>query len=152
MRKIVTIALVAIICSGVSGCMSVHDQRFSGPLGVDPVDAKFEPIVMLADNQPKEQSSATLHSLLGFISWGPNRFADGVAFNKGFMSSLGIGPFELTKRAAAYNLCQKTGADILVAPRYTVTTKNYIIYSKVEAVVEAFPAKLTGVKLAKKID
>jgi hypothetical protein len=84
--------------------------------------------------------------LLGFITLGDSKYADGVNYGVS-KPSFGFGATEDAKSAAAYNALKKTNADILVAPRYTVDEFNFLgIYRTIDAEVVGFSANIKSVK------
>ena len=48
------------------------------------------------------------------------------------------------KLAATYNALEGTDADFLARPTYKMTTKNYILFSTMEATVEGYKGKYTN--------
>ncbi|MBI5788386.1 MAG: hypothetical protein HZA78_05990 [Candidatus Schekmanbacteria bacterium] len=56
---------------------------------------------------------------------------------------------ELVTAAAAHDAISKSGADILVAPRYEIEYINHILVSEVRATVVGYKGKIKGIKTIK---
>ena len=117
------------------------------------------PVMIKTDVQTKNEKingSATVHSILGIISWGPSKQAIGVNYFAGEQrTDGGIGQiFSLAARseavarnAAAYEATSKAKADIILAPQFILTTKDYIVYKSIKCDVTGFPGFIQGVKV-----
>jgi hypothetical protein len=137
---IIGIAALTVIC----GCASTHVSQWSSPLDVK-LEANITPLLEIGD---EIKGSATITRIL-FFSSGASEFADGVEFTTG-AGSLGYSMFGNAisegKAAAAYDACSKTGADVIIAPRYTVETKDYVVYAKTVVNVKGYKGVFKGLK------
>lgn len=67
----------------------------------------------------------------------------GVPAQAGVLGASGLGLPNPVVDAAAYNAIEKIeGADYMIAPRWTIETKCYIVYSKVTATVKGKAVKI----------
>ncbi len=147
------LAAGAMMLAG-TGCSSIESSKVSAQVNV-----KFKEVKVDADIEAREQQvtgSATVHTLFGFLVWGANAEAVGVDYyGTGWLdvSSFFISPSTLKARnAAAYNALAPLKADLILAPQYTLTTEDFLIYKKVNCKVKGFPGFVKKVKIAKPSD
>lgn len=99
---------------------------------------------------------ATVHSIFGIFTWGPSSQAVGVDY--GFATSITGGALgdllsftskseAVARNAAAYDATTSSGADIILAPQYVLTTKDYFVYKSINCKVKGFPGYVKGVKI-----
>ena len=138
-----TIALVFI---GIgTGCTSMTINRTGAPIQPK-MQLNIKPNVTLS--QKKVEGKATVKALFKFITWGVSNTAEGVAMNYPHHPFLTLDPAtNKAKAGALYDACQKSKSDVLIAPHYYITTKNYFIYKEVTCKIFAYPAKLNSVEL-----
>jgi hypothetical protein len=55
-------------------------------------------------------------------------------------------PIGQGKAAAAFDACNKAKADVIIAPRYTVETMSYVVYSKTTITVKGYKGVFKGLK------
>jgi hypothetical protein len=137
---IIGIAALTVIC----GCSSTHISQWSSPLDVK-LEANVTPLLDIGD---EIKGTATITRYV-FVSVGATEFADGVEYTTD-SGSLGYSLFGNAiaegKAAAAYDACKKAGADVIIAPRYTVETKDYVVYAKTTVNVKGYKGVFKGLK------
>lgn len=134
------------LASLVSSCTSTEVSKIGSPLPVEINTVLVQPTVETKNELIT--GSASVHSILGIISWGPSGQAIGVDF--------GFGPLAFTspsdnfaRNAAAYDATTTAKADIILAPQYILTKKDYVVYKKIHCEVKGYPGFLKGVKIVK---
>ena len=137
---IIGIAALTVIC----GCASTHVSQWSSPLDVK-LEANITPLLEIGD---EIKGTAAITRIL-FVSSGATEFADGVQYTTD-SGSLGYSLFGNAiaegNAAAAYDACSKAGADVIIAPRYTVETKDYFVYAKTTINVKGYKGVFKGLK------
>lgn len=142
-------ALTMILAGGVIALFGTACSNFETNRIGEQVDVKMaiqvEPEVEI-QNQTAE-GNAKVHCLFGIFKWGVNDEAIGVFDDcqDSFMKSAGT----LARQGAAYSACKTANADMLIAPRYEVTTTDYFVYKLVDCKAKGYPAVLKSVKLKK---
>lgn len=129
----------AIVCTG--GCKSVVQDANRSDLKTQLVPAKFKPTVEVLKDQGIVRGTATDSYWFWFVSKeSPETFANEIMDGK---SALFIPSVE---NAAVYDACKKSGASILLAPRFTFDhTSSFLWFSgRTTVTVEGVPAKITG--------
>ena len=138
MKRFVAFVIGVSALTVVCGCASTHVSQWSSPLDVK-LEANVTPLLEIGD---EIKGSATITRIL-FVSTGATEFADGVEYTAG-AGSLGYSLFGNAiaegKAAAAYDACNKAGADVIIAPRYTVETKDYFVYATTTINVKGYKA------------
>ena len=135
-----------------TACSHVETNKVGEQLDV------IMPVKIKTDVQTKNEKisgSATVHSILGIISWGPSKQALGVNYFANEQKEEGLGQiFSLAARseavarnAAAYEATSSANADILLAPQFIMTTNDYIVYKSIKCDVTGFPGFIQGVKV-----
>lgn len=135
-----TVLVLGGITGCVTGCLSVRENAVSAPYCAKTKTPVFEPTVMVGE---KTTGTATGTAVLGIFWFGPSKFADGVIYNGG-MFDFSFGRVAQVKSAAAYDAIKEGQADILVGPKYTVETKDYLIFSTMKATVSGFKGKIAS--------
>lgn len=141
------LALMGSACSHIEASKVGPQVNVKMPVLIAPqVEAKNELI----------SGSATVHSILGIISWGPNTQAVGV--NYGVGAATGGGPLgdllsfttkseNVARNAAAYEATNKAKADLILAPQYVMTTKDYFVYKQINCKVKGYPGFIKDLKV-----
>lgn len=137
MKVLSTIGMVLVFGS-MTGCLSLNENAVSAPYCALTKTPVFEPTVTVGE---KTTGTATGTSVLGIFWLGPSEFAEGVVYN-GQKFDLGFGRTAQVKSAAAYDAIKGSQADILVGPKYTVTKKDYILFSTMTATVSGYKGKI----------
>jgi len=120
-----------------SGCSTLNSSQHNGALNVS-VDAHLK-----ADVQVGEKIAGTASGtvLFRYINLGmPSKFADGVSYGA---AATGISQFTGDsyaglKSAAAYEAVTKSGADIIVAPKYIIDSNDYLFFQTVNVTVTGY--------------
>lgn len=145
--KKILIASSLVVAGALSGCSSINSSATSLPLsGVVSTDVKAD---IEVGEKISGQSSAT--KVLFFTLGAETEFADGVAYSAGGSGGqmLPFGtpnPVESVKAAAAYNAITESGADVIVAPRYTVKKNDFVVFGTIDVTVEGYKGTIKSVK------
>lgn len=136
-KLIVTLLLGATVLA--SGCSTLHSSQYNGPLNVT-VEANLKADIEVGD---KITGTASGTNIMWLFNVGmPTKFADGVSFGastgkKGF-GLFAVDTFGRMKAAAAYDAITKSGADVIVAPKYIVDYTDYFFYKSVNVTVTGY--------------
>lgn len=165
MKKAIAMSMCAASVLAIvgTGCTSIETNRVGNQVQVN------MPVVIQPTIETKDQvinGSATVHSILGIFSWGPNAQAIGVNYgvlgaNGGNCCVVGANGGGLlvdllsftskseivARNAAAYNATTSVKADIILAPQYVLTTEDYFFYKSINCKVKGFPGFVKGVKV-----
>lgn len=141
LKQVCKVAAIATTLTLLAGCTSVNTSQPTNAL-VGRVDSSVKADVTVGE---KIHGEATSKVLFGFIKWGEgNHYADGV--NYGTSDALSFADVSVSaKSAAAYNAVQASGADLIVAPRYTVTVNSYVLYKTVHVKVDGYKGTISGI-------
>lgn len=141
LKQVCKVTAVATTLALLAGCSSVNTSQPTNAL-VGRVDSSVKADVKVGE---KIHGEATAKVLMGFIKWGEgNHYADGV--NYGTSDALSFADASASaKSAAAYNAVQASGADLIVAPRYIVTTQNYVLFKTVHVKVEGYKGTIADI-------
>lgn len=104
------------------------------------------------------RGSATVHSLFGIFTWGANVQAVGVDSGISFSVKDGVKLdgklFSFANKsehdarsAAAYRATVSAKADMILAPQYVITVKDYVIYKSINCRVKGYPGYIKGVNV-----
>ena len=150
-NKLMKKTIITLLCATsaifvFTGCTSFETNRSGEPVKVD-ITAKAKPEIDLGKDMVTGNASTS--SLFGVLTWGVDKEAVGVNYGTTSGSSLFGDPNAMAKNGAAYDACSKSNADILVAPRYNITTNDYIVFKQVNCEVKAFPGKIKSIELQK---
>ncbi|MEQ5835436.1 hypothetical protein EZI54_21275 [Marinobacter halodurans] len=136
------IASSLLLAGALSGCSSMNVSSTPVPLaGTVSTDIK-------ADIDVGEKITGKSHAtkILFFTVGGDNEYADGVAYGQGGGSALSVlDAVAPVKAAAAYNAIKSSGADVIVAPRYTVKKQDYLVYGTIDVTVEGYKGTIKSV-------
>lgn len=143
MKKALLLAAVCAVAAFVSGCIANHTNDAATSAKAC-VTKKFE--ADIAAGKTAVSGKATVHNVLGIISWGVNDYADD-AFVSGAPSlQLFASPLTVAKQGATFNACNDAKADMLLAAKYKIKISDFFVYKKVECDVTGFPGVVKGVK------
>ncbi|WP_303291059.1 hypothetical protein [Marinobacter sp. SS5-14b] len=147
MKKLL-IASSLVMAGALTGCSSLNTSAPSLPLaGGVTTDIKAD-----IEVGEKITGKSSVTQLFGLLTLGAEtEYADGVAYgaNGGGGSFLPIGGVSLTekvKAAAAYNAITESGADVIVAPRYTIKQEGYGFFGTIDVTVEGYKGTIRSVK------
>ena len=141
MNKLLIIGILAVASGFVSGCKTTIDDRFRSNLKTELVPAKFKPKVEVMEHKGLVKGTATKSYWFWFISSeSPNTFAHEIV--SGYSGLM----LPSVANAAVYDACAKSGATILLAPRFTETeTTGFLWFCGSRTVtVEGVPARIVG--------
>ncbi len=150
-----SLLMIGFIAGAVSligtGCTSIEASKVGDQVQVNmPVFVK--PTVETKNNVIN--GSSTIHSVLfGLIKWGPNAQAVGVDY--GVSADYKVDPLKywmskdeaVARNAAAYEATKSAKADIILAPQYELTVKDYVVYKSINCKVKGFPGYIKGVQV-----
>lgn len=148
MKKLWMSAAVATLIATTSGCVSYNVSQPSAPLdGAVKTDLKAD--VKVGGTITGESSTNVLFNFFAF--GGDTQFADGVAYGGGASGGGGLAlpipdPVATTKAAAAYKAVKSSGADLIVAPRYEVSVKDYFVFKKVDVKVTGNKGSINSIR------
>jgi hypothetical protein len=136
-QKILTVLSLALL----AGCTSLNTSQFSQPFhGRVSSDLKADVAV-----GEKIAGSASSILLFGLITLGaPNKLADGIVYGGAPVGNPYFNPYEELKSAAAYNAVTEARADVIIAPRYTLSGTNYFLFKTLTATVSGYKGTLRG--------
>ena len=124
-----------------SGCHSIAQDRYRAGLHAEMIPAKFKPTIEAMPVTQPATGSAKFLAVFWILPviW-PDRFSPDPNAPFGYGDWL--------RDAAVYEACKASGADILIAPRFTEerTTGLLWFFRSRKVSVEGFPAKITGAK------
>lgn len=145
MKNILVVSSL-ILAGALTGCSSLNTSAPSLPLsGAVSTDVKAD---IEVGEKITGQSSAT--KILFFTLGAETEYADGIAYSAGGsgggLLSFAPNPVESVKAAAAYNAIQESGADVIVAPRYTVTKEDFVVYGTINVTVEGYKGTIKSIK------
>jgi hypothetical protein len=137
------VATIILMAGALAGCSSMNMSSNSMPLTA-PIDTNVKADIQVGE-KITGQSSVT--KVLFFTLGADKEYADGVAYGGSGGSSFPFGdPIGDAKAAAAYKAVKASGADVIVLPRYTVKTQDYLIFSKIDVTVEGYKGIIKSVK------
>lgn len=148
-NKMKQLILTMISCGAlalfVTGCTSFETNRAGNQITVH-MDKTVDPEIEVGNTQVEGQ--ATANCLFGVITWGVDHQALGVDYggNANRLSFLS-GPADIVKNGAAYAACNKVNADLLLAPRYNLTVKDYFVFKIFNCEVKGYPGTLKSLKV-----
>lgn len=148
MKKLWMSAAVATLIATTSGCVSYNVSQPSAPLdGTVKTDLKAD--VKVGGTISGQSSTNILFNFLAF--GGDSQFADGVTYGGASGGGAGLAlpfpdPVATTKAAAAYKAVKSSGADLIVAPRYEVSVKDYFVFKRVDVTVTGNKGSINGIR------
>ena len=160
MKKVI-LWLSALVCiAAATACTNINSSDAGSltiyPKTVGPVD-DYRPLYTI-NTKKRVSGNATNCILFGLFMWSDSDSVAGIADNADIYGA-GLGAlfslFPNAKRLAAlsafYDACKKAKCDAIVAGRYEVTTKSYLIFKKCKVEITGFPATLSGVETVKPV-
>ncbi|HEY0287503.1 MAG TPA: hypothetical protein VGC62_10905 [Pseudomonas sp.] len=131
MNKFWQMAAVFTLIATTSGCVSYNMSQPAASLSGD-VKTDLKADVKVGEVIQGESSTNVLFGWLNI--GGDTQFADGVSYGGASGGGMGLplpDPISSTKAAAAFKAVKSSGSDLIVAPRYEVTVKDYFIFKQV---------------------
>ena len=155
--KNILLGLFAVACLAfASACTSINSSDGGNltiyPKTIGPTD-NYRPLYTI-DTKRRVSGHANVNVLFGLFAWGDG---SGIADNADIYGSSGLAKFlsfmpdakRRSAQAAFYNACKNAHCDSIVAAKYEITRKNYLIFSKCSVEVKGFPATLSSVEVVK---
>ena len=163
MKKLRLIApLLFSVAALASGCIAQHSNTLSAPMQV-----RLTANELKADVAVREKISghAKITYFLTIPFGSSNKYADGVLYDGAVVSQLGVynpyavqpgdffsslislfsvGAHEAASQAA-YDAISKSGADIIIAPRYVTDVQDFFIFKNVEVQVTGYKGTVKGI-------
>lgn len=144
MRKGIA-ASIAVLALSLAGCTSLQTTVAPAPLSVD-VEAKVKADIEVGQ---KISGKSQVTRIAFFTIGTDDEYADGA-----YTADAGnVAPIDFkgktihkAKQAAAYKAITASGADVIVAPKYTIREKDYVIFGIVEVEVEGYKCTIKSVK------
>ena len=131
----------------LSGCVSYETNNTGKALDSSLKGVVLAPMVEV--DTKRVEGHGSVSCLFGFIVWGDSNQAKGIEFfpSSGLSSmvSFSFGCDDIARNSAAYDACLKSDADLLVAPRYYLEKRNYLVYQEAKCKVTAFPGTIKKV-------
>ncbi|RJX83098.1 hypothetical protein [Pseudomonas sp. LS-2] len=146
MNKFWQMAAVATLIATTSGCVSYNMSQPAASLSGD-VKTDLKADVKVGEAISGESSTNVLFGWLKI--GGDNQFADGVAYGGASAGGMGLllpDPVSSAKAAAAYKAVKSSGSDLIVAPRYEVTVKDYFILKQVNVKVTGNKGSIQSIR------
>ena len=131
---------VAMLVTGCSST-SVDTNRFGAQVALSMAKVILIPEINVGDKYVSGSSQTTTYC--GFIRIGDTgKQASGISFDSSVW-----GGSDAYQRAALYDACIKSKADIIVAPQYVTTTEGNFFKKTVNCTVKGFPGNIRRVKV-----
>ena len=145
MKKVLVAFVGAVVALTMVGCMSTHTNDGTAVVKMS-VKKDFAAEVVAGANAVSGE--ATVHNVLGLITWGVSSFADDafVSTTGNSILQLGLSPFDAAKQGATYKACEASKSDAILAAKYKMDIADYFVYKKVTCKVVGYPATIKGVK------
>lgn len=118
-----TIAVIFLTFLEV-GCTTLHASQPSAEL-VASVNSNIKADIDVGE---KISGQSRVLTILGFINFGDDKFADGINYGGSSGTPLEGRSIDEAKSAASYNAVSTTKADVIVLPRYTIEVTNYLLF------------------------
>jgi len=146
-------AVAGAVAMLATGCSTIEASKVGKQVSVG------IPVLVKPQIETKNQvisGSATVHSILGIFTWGPNAQAVGVDYGVcsgvtggalGDLLSFTSKSEIVARNAAAYEATAKAKADIILAPQYVLTTEDYFVYKSINCKVKGFPGFVKGIEV-----
>ena len=141
MRTLMLVAALAASMFSITGCKTTIDDCFRSDLKTQLVAAKFKPTVEVMKEKGVVKGIAKKSYWFWFFPHEtPDSFAHEIydGFSRLMIPSV--------YNAAVYDACEKSGASILLAPRFTETKTTSFLWfcGDTTVCVEGVPARIVG--------
>ncbi len=121
--KRTSIVLSAVLATLITGCTTFHASQPSVDLATK-VSGNINADIDVGD---KISGDSKVVTLLGFINFGDDKFADGINYGAANFS-FGDRAAEEAKSAASYKAVSTAKADLIVMPRYSIEVTNFLLF------------------------
>lgn len=137
MKKLLATMTVAAIAAG---CITVN-KNDGGNSRIKPAQVKDRIHLKYQVDKTVVSAKDQIHCLFGFICWGSTarHIADHGEFGLGFQAAV--------KNGAYANACDAAKCDHIAGARYRLTTSDYYVYRKCEAVITGYPVKIVDAEV-----
>jgi len=144
MKKIALSALIATSLLA-TGCATHNVSQPTVPFA-GTVDSQLKADMTVGEKISGESSETILFGIIKL--GGSNKFADGVTYSGGgsAFGFSGFDPIASVKSAAAYDAVSKSGADVIIAPRYVVDVQDYGVYKAVKVKVDGYKGTIKSIR------
>lgn len=138
MKKLIVTGALAVVATVFTGCKSTNVDEWRSDLKTQLCPAQFKPVYEVMKDKGIVSGEASESWTWWFIGEGPDTFANEIGGPISFKPGV--------KEAAFQDACAKSGATILLAPRFTVYKKVgwFWFDGETKVTVEGVPAKLVG--------
>lgn len=135
MKKVFAAICLGSLVALASGCATHNVSQYPSTVNAM-VEAPLKADIQVGERITGASSSSIL---FGFINLGSDtKYADGVNYGVTGGPLALMDPMAKVKSAAAYNALSASGADIIIAPRYTVDVSDYLIYKQIKVNVTGY--------------
>ena len=145
MKKQLMVLGGALAAALLTGCVSTHTNDGTATVKIS-VTKDYKADVVAQEKAVTGE--ATVHNVLGLITWGVSEFADDafVTTNGAPILQLGVNPIGAAKQGATYKACAASKADAILAAKYNMNITDYFVYKQIKCKVTGYPASIKGVK------
>lgn len=161
MKKLIVPLLLSVVLS--SGCIAHNTNTASAPLQVRLTANELKADVAVGD---KISGQSKITYFLGIPFGSSNKYADGILYDGAIVTQAGVyNPYspqaqdlfsslfslfvgniqQEAAAQAAYDAITKSGADIIIAPRYVLDVQDFWIVKNVEAQVSGYKGTIKSI-------
>ena len=134
-KSLFVLAAAGVIAMLSAGCSSLNTNRY-GSQPIFRMEVDLVPQLVIGEKRVAGSSECTVYC--GFIRVGDlSKQVHGVSFTSGRSLFSGTNVYQ---RAAIYDACIKSKADMLIASQYTLVTEGHFFKKTVKCKVIGFPA------------
>ena len=141
MKKLLIGCCLAVAAASLTGCKTTIEDHHRADLKTQLVAAKFKPTVEVMKDRGLVKGVATKSYWFWFVGKeAPETFSHELVDGFGGLM------IPTLANAAVYDACTRSGASILLAPRFTVSEESSFLWfsGKKTVTVEGVPARITG--------
>ena len=152
----IIIRLFILTLLGLSSCTTVRVQK-NVSVFKDP-ELQTNKLTADLDVGSKVSGTGNRYELLGLFKWGSNTYSDGVYEVYGNGPSLKeavtsqSSPIQRARSAAAYDALSDSNADVIIAPKYSLIEKNFLIFKKYTAIVTGNKGTIENIRQVKQFN
>lgn len=140
MKKVFMLAAAfAVVVIMASGCTVVQTNDGANEASYQIRKAVYDPVIK--HENKKIIGAAKWNCLFGIFSWGLGSYAERTDLNDPILTLESS-----VKKAAVYDACKRNGCDIVLATKFELIKKDYLIFRSVSCVVSGFPGTITGLE------
>ncbi|PAV26827.1 hypothetical protein C8D92_106194 [Tamilnaduibacter salinus] len=137
-----------LLAGALTGCSSLNTSSNPMPLAGN-VQTDINADIEVGE---KISGSSSATKILFFTMSSDSEYADGVVYGApngnggGSLLPFNLDPTASVKSAAAYNAIEASGADVIVAPQYTVKKKDFGVYGTIDVTVEGYKGTINSIE------